>query len=117
VSCLAQVNDQAAFLVQFADNLKRLRLKRGLSQEGLAHLVDLHRAEVSLFERALREPRLGILMKLAGGLDVTVGELTDGLTWGPSLREGGKTGRFCVVSEEQDDGARPSDVDGRSDRL
>ncbi len=66
---------------QFAKNLRRLRAARGLSQEELADLCDppLHRTEVSLLERAGREPRLGTIVRLAHALGASVGQLLQGV--------------------------------------
>ena len=53
---------------RFAHNLGQARLKKGLSQADLAARCDLHRSEISLLERGGREPRLGVLVKLAAAL-------------------------------------------------
>lgn len=63
----------------FAANLRRLRIAKGLSQEALADLSDLHRTEVSLLERAGREPRLGTLVRLRRSLDIALADLLDGI--------------------------------------
>lgn len=55
---------------QFAANLRAARERAGLSQEALGDLVGLHRTEVSLLERAGRDPRLGTIVKLARGLEI-----------------------------------------------
>ncbi len=55
---------------QFAANLKAAREAQGLSQEALGELTGLHRTEISLLERAGRDPRLGTIVKLASGLGV-----------------------------------------------
>ncbi len=55
---------------RFADNLRRQRVRRGLSQERLATLAQIHRTEVSLVERGEREPRLSTIVRLARALDV-----------------------------------------------
>jgi transcriptional regulator with XRE-family HTH domain len=55
---------------RFAENLRRLRQRAGLSQEALGYAVGLHRTEISLLERAAREPRLGTIVRLARGLQV-----------------------------------------------
>src|SRR5437868_3139853 len=54
----------------FAKNLRRQREKRGWSQEELADRADLHRTEISLLERAGREPRLSTIVRLARSLGV-----------------------------------------------
>ena len=51
---------------RFAANLRQARTKVGISQEELGDRCDLHRTEISLLERAGREPRLATILKLAG---------------------------------------------------
>jgi len=64
---------------QFARNLRQRREALGLSQEELGDRCDLHRTEVSLLERARRDPRLNTLVKLARALGVTPAALLDGV--------------------------------------
>jgi transcriptional regulator with XRE-family HTH domain len=71
---------------RFAINLRRVRTAAGVSQEELGYLCDLHRTEVSLLERAGREPRLATIVKLAGALETTPGELITGISWLPEKR-------------------------------
>jgi transcriptional regulator with XRE-family HTH domain len=66
---------------RFALNLRSARTKVGISQEELGHRCDLHRTEISLLERAGREPRLSTIVKLAGSLDTTAAELCVGISW------------------------------------
>lgn len=66
---------------RFAFNLRRARYAAGLSQQELADRSGLYRTEISLLERAGREPGLGTLVKLAGGLDVPPGTLSEGMFW------------------------------------
>jgi len=68
---------------RFAANLRRARTAAGISQEELGNRCDLHRTEISLLERAGREPRLGTIVKLAGALDTTAGDLCAGISWKP----------------------------------
>lgn len=75
---------------RFAVNLRQARTKAGISQEELAERCELHRTEISLLERAGREPRLATLVKLAGALDVSPGDLCTGISWSASQ------GRFDV---------------------
>ncbi|MGH2905889.1 MAG: helix-turn-helix domain-containing protein [Solirubrobacterales bacterium] len=60
---------------QFASNLRAARTRAGLSQEALGDASDLHRTEVSLLERAERDPRLATIVRLAQGLGVTASDL------------------------------------------
>jgi transcriptional regulator with XRE-family HTH domain len=71
---------------RFAVNLRQARTEAGVSQEELGYLCDLHRTEVSLLERAGREPRLATIVKLAGALNTTPGELCAGISWLPKAR-------------------------------
>ena len=68
---------------RFAVNLRQARTKVGISQEELGQRCDLHRTEISLLERAGREPRLSTIVKLAGSLETTAAELCAGITWQP----------------------------------
>ena len=59
----------------FAKTLIRLRKKAGLSQEELANRSRLERAFVSRLERALAQPSLHTLLKIAKGLELNPNEL------------------------------------------
>jgi len=64
---------------RFAANLRQRRHAAGLSQEALGAACDLHRTEISLLERAAREPRLSTIVKLARALGVAPSELLAGI--------------------------------------
>ncbi len=66
---------------RFAVNLRKARKARGVSQEELGFLCELHRTEISLLERGGREPRLGTIVKLAGALETSPEALCDGIRW------------------------------------
>ena len=53
-----------------ADNVRRLRKARGLSQEGLADLCGLHRTYVGSIERAERNLSVDNIAKLAASLGI-----------------------------------------------
>lgn len=59
----------------FSTNMKRIRLKNGLTQEELSFKIGAHRNYISDTERGKRNITLRILEKIARGLDVTVAEL------------------------------------------
>jgi transcriptional regulator with XRE-family HTH domain len=80
---------------RFAANLRQARTSAGISQEELGQRCELHRTEISLLERAGREPRLATIVKLAGALGTTPGDLCTGISWQPSRR------RFDVKSPPQ----------------
>ena len=64
---------------RFGRNLRKHRLRVGLSQEALGHECGLHRTEISLLERAGRDPRLSTIAKIAKALQVTPAELLEGV--------------------------------------
>lgn len=72
---------------------------RGHSQEKLAQLADVHRTEIGLLERGEREPKFGIIAKLAGALEVSPDALFEGFEFAPS--ESGH-GHFTYAIAEQD---------------
>jgi transcriptional regulator with XRE-family HTH domain len=57
-------------LIQFGQRVRQLRVERGLSQEDLAELADLHRNYVSQIEGGRRNLSLLNILKLANGLKV-----------------------------------------------
>jgi transcriptional regulator with XRE-family HTH domain len=65
-------------LSTFATNLRRLREKRGLSQERLGEVADIHLTHVSKIERGRCEPGVRTVYRLAGALQVPVGALFEG---------------------------------------
>ncbi|MBS1843599.1 MAG: helix-turn-helix transcriptional regulator [Actinobacteria bacterium] len=66
---------------RFAHNLRRRRLAIGISQEELGERTELHRTEISLLERAGREPRFATLLKLCDALSTTPDALCEGAAW------------------------------------
>ncbi|MCR5943611.1 helix-turn-helix transcriptional regulator [Ochrobactrum sp. XJ1] len=59
----------------FAQNLKALRLAKGLSQEELAHRANIDRTYISSLERCIYGVSIDILGRLAEALDVEPAEL------------------------------------------
>ena len=64
---------------RFAANVRRLRQAQGLSQEALGDACGLHRTEISLLERAGRDPRLSTIVRVARALKVAPAELLAGV--------------------------------------
>lgn len=56
-------------------NLRRIRVRRGLSQERLAYDADVDRAYVGLLEREEANPTVDLLDRLAQALSVSIAEL------------------------------------------
>jgi transcriptional regulator with XRE-family HTH domain len=59
----------------FAKRMKEVRLSRGISQEGLAELCNLHRTYISSVERGERNISIDNMEKLALALEVDIREL------------------------------------------
>lgn len=56
----------------FADNLKELRLEKGLGQEVLAKNLQVSKGIISLWENGLREPNMSSLIVIADYFGVSI---------------------------------------------
>lgn len=65
---------------RFAENLKRIRADRGISQEQLAHDAEVDRAYLSRIERSVTYVGLEIIGRLADVLDVDAVEFLTPVT-------------------------------------
>lgn len=63
----------------FGRVVKRIRMKKGISQERLAELVDLHRTYISDIERGGRNVSLVNIYRIAEGLNVKTTDLFQGM--------------------------------------
>jgi len=72
---------------RFAENVRRLRRRAGLSAEELADRAQIHRNHISSIENGRAEPRLRTLVRLIGALDTTPDEILDGISWRPGGEE------------------------------
>jgi transcriptional regulator with XRE-family HTH domain len=68
---------------RFGQNLRRVRKREDLSQEQLARRASLHRTEIGKLENTERVCRIDTLIRLAGAMAVSPGELLDGIAWVP----------------------------------
>lgn len=72
---------------RFAENVRRLRRREGISAEELADRAAIDRSHVGSIENGRVEPRLGTLVRLIGALDTTPDEILDGISWRPGGEE------------------------------
>ena len=66
-------------LEAFAANVRRLRRERGLTQERLAELADLHMTDIARIETLRRDPGVKVVSKIAMGLEVETADLFEGV--------------------------------------
>ncbi len=66
----------AAIRVAVADNMRRIRLARGLSLRELATQTGLSKALLSQIEREIANPTVSTLTRIAAALDISFSELT-----------------------------------------
>jgi transcriptional regulator with XRE-family HTH domain len=59
----------------FAENLRKARQTKGLSQEGLAEIANLHRTYVGSVERAERNVSIDNMERLAAAVSVSLPDL------------------------------------------
>jgi transcriptional regulator with XRE-family HTH domain len=62
----------------FARNLREARRAKGISQEGLAELADLHRTYIGSVERGERNISIDNMERLAKSLGTTIQALLEG---------------------------------------
>jgi transcriptional regulator with XRE-family HTH domain len=64
-------------LVSFAENLRRLRTERGITQEELGSRAGIQMADISRYETGNRDPRVTTLARLADALGISIAELLE----------------------------------------
>lgn len=62
-------------LIQFGQSVQKRRKSKGLSQEKLAELADLHRTYIGMIERAEKNITLLNIEKIAKALEIEIAEL------------------------------------------
>ena len=72
---------------RFAENVRRLRRRAGLSVQELADRAAVNRTYIGRIEGARSEPRLWTLVRLVGALGATPDEILDGIEWRPGGEE------------------------------
>jgi transcriptional regulator with XRE-family HTH domain len=79
--------------IRFGANVERLRRQRGYSLDQLAARSQMRKEEIEDILRGEAEARVDSIYRLAGSLDVTPGELYDGVAWIP---DGGGGGEYRI---------------------
>jgi len=65
-------------LLVFAQNVRRLRLERELTQESLAQRASLNTTDIRRIENHRRDPGVKVVAKIAAGLGVPISALFEG---------------------------------------
>jgi len=65
----------ASPIEQFGANVRQARLRRGWTQEDLAHATGLATVQISRIERGRREVRLTTLLRLLKALEISPAKL------------------------------------------
>ena len=66
-------------LVKFGKKIREVRTRRGLSQEALADIANVHRTYIGMVERAEKNITLLNIQKLSKALKIDIKELFDGI--------------------------------------
>lgn len=66
-----------ALIDALAIEVKARRQELGLTQEDLAGRCEIDRPFISLIEVGRKQPTISVLYKIAGALELTLGEFTD----------------------------------------
>jgi transcriptional regulator with XRE-family HTH domain len=69
------MKDKSKVLIKFGERVREVRIQRGLSQEKLAHLADVHRTYIGMIERAEKNITLINIEKVANALEISINEL------------------------------------------
>ena len=62
----------------FAENLKKHRTDRGISQDELAKKIEIHPVQFSRYERGQSVPSIEVVQKIANALEISIDELVYG---------------------------------------
>ena len=64
--------------IKFGEKVREIRNSKGLSQEELAHIANVHRTYIGMIERAEKNITLVNIEKIAVALNVNINELING---------------------------------------
>ncbi|AIN71007.1 XRE family transcriptional regulator [Flavobacterium psychrophilum FPG101] len=69
------MKDKSKILIKFGERVREVRIEKGLSQEQLAHIADVHRTYIGMIERAEKNITLINIEKIANALEISINEL------------------------------------------
>lgn len=69
------MREKSKILIKFGERVREIRIEKGLSQEQLAHLADVHRTYIGMIERAEKNITLVNIEKIANALNVAINDL------------------------------------------
>jgi transcriptional regulator with XRE-family HTH domain len=69
------MNEKSQILLTFGEKVRSLRISKGISQEQLAHLADVHRTYIGMIERAEKNITLINIQKIANALGTVLSHL------------------------------------------
>jgi len=69
------MKEKNPILIKFGNKVREIRIQRGLSQEQLAHLANVHRTYIGMIERAEKNITLINIQKIANGLNINLIDL------------------------------------------
>ena len=72
------MKNKSEILIKFGDRVREIRTQKGLSQEQLAHLADVHRTYIGMIERAEKNITLINIEKIANALQINIKDLLNG---------------------------------------
>lgn len=74
---MAEANSEAARV--FGERVREVRQRKGLSQEDVAALAEIHVTNIGKIERGQSNPSLTTIVRVAGVLDTDPGSLVAGI--------------------------------------
>ena len=69
------MRNKADISIKFGEKVREMRISKGLSQEQLAHLANVHRTYIGMIERAEKNITLVNIEKIAKALEMSIIEL------------------------------------------
>ena len=69
------MKEKSKILIKFGDKVREVRIEKGLSQEQLAYLADVHRTYIGMIERAEKNITLINIEKIANALEISINQL------------------------------------------